>query len=598
MPEVSSRQTGWKRFNAVAFAVVVLGIAFTIWLALNPALFVAKDRGLLKSVTIFPEEAAVSGAQWRLVSQWQDAGDFDTEQFYLLEFKSVPGWEAPAPKILRRGEIDSEIEAIYRSVKFETQTILTLAGGITIAQGLGPELGKLYLKHIGADEVRVLPGREPGSTTLEGIFYLTREIKSIEFEGGGTPSGFEALRDGRCDIGMAAQGPSAALGDFLEQLGEGHIIGMDAVSVIVNRSNPIHKRGLSAAQVRGIFSGEITNWSEVGGDPAPIKVFALRDTFGARGVFESAFMQGTSLVSTALDVDDHFQMPELVSQDPFAVGFCSLAFVQQGSREVPIRATETSEAVLPTLDAIRNGSYPVTRDLALYIRPGSKNIYAMDFVRLAKGTAGQEIVRRFGFVDQGRKLKGTPAEMAFAGQAPDWGTGNGGNAAASSPVGANVSVGNPSTRQDTDTLLGPLDLPGLVQLDGEVVPDSLRREVIGAFQGMVSGAEHLPSIFHFELSSTVLDKESLAEVDRVLELLRSPERKGRGLVLVGFSDTYGNYQANLEISKKRAEALARVFREKGGNVTAAIGAGEESPLESNADRAGRRKNRRVEIWVK
>ena len=64
----------------------------------------------MRSVVIEPEEAARNGAQWRVVTQWQGAGEAQSEALQLVEFKNVPGWEAPSLIVLKNGEFNAELK--------------------------------------------------------------------------------------------------------------------------------------------------------------------------------------------------------------------------------------------------------------------------------------------------------------------------------------------------------------------------------------------------------------------------------------------------------------------------------------------------------
>lgn len=616
MAEFDAPRSSGKVVNILLSIAALVFIGVGIVLALKPELFSHGSTRIIDDVSISPQEAAMGGAQWRVVSQWQGSGEFrDEGTFYLVEFKPIPGWETPSPIVLRKGSPLAKVEGVYRAVKFSEQTICTLAGASTMAFRLAPELAEFYLRHIGADEVRRLPGKEADELTLQGIFYSTKEIKTINIAGKGTPSGFAALQSGDCDIALAAQHVSPAVaGDMAEMLDSPdaeYPVALDAVAVVVNRSNPVQQGGLTVDQVRQIFSGDITNWNQLGGESAPIKVLVLRDSFGTRTFFSEKFMGGKSFASTAREVDVHAQLSDLVAQDPQAIGFCSLAFVNQ-SREVPITAVANVAPVPPSPRTVRNRTYPAFRELYLYLSPSSKNVYARDFAMVCSSPAGQEIVRRFGFVglhDEAEvSPEPSPTSEPSANAISD--ASRPANQTSAAVITSSVTVENATSDRvvnastaDASAQVGsvtdlPAALPELVQIDGEAVTEASRRKVYDPFRAAVQGAEHLPQIFRFELSSSSVGAQSLKDLDQVMAMMKAPERAGKKMILVGFSDSYGNYSSNQEISRRRAEMLASAVRAKGGEVAMVLGAGEENPLVSNAKRVGREQNRRVEIWVK
>jgi len=538
----------------------------------------------VESVKILPQEAASEGAQWRLVGQWQGLGDYHgAADLFRVEFKPVPGWEAPAPVVIRKDQINAAVEGVYKPARYSTQTILTLAGASTVANRVAPELAALYLTNIGANEVRKIPGNAADEYSVEGIFYAAREIRSIRIAGQGTASGFAALKDDACDVAMATQRLSEAdtriFGPGVITAQSEHRLGMDAVTVVVHKDNPVP--ALTLEQVGAIFAGEISNWDQVGGPSAPIKTFILQENFGTRLFFEDFFMTGRSFAASARVVDVHDLLPDLVSQDTWAIGFCSLAMANQ-CREMPLRQRPDSEAVLPSVQSIASLAYPASRNLYLYIKATTGNIYARDFVRVALGEAGQDIVKKFGFV-QNSEI------MADAG-------GGGGDALPGEAAPA-VSVFG---QEASPVLKAPslTTLPPLVQYDGEAVPDNARRAVLQDYLDGIYGAEKLPFVLRFEAGSLDLDEQAVRDVGRVAAMMREPKNSGKTVVLAGFSDSVGPYASNLAVSRKRAEAVAAALGKSGVTEMVILAAGEEGAVERNDIRAGREKNRRVEIWLK
>lgn len=143
-------------FFLALMAIALMGAAVTFFL--RPDLLTLGSVHPVERVSIFPQEAAVAGGQWRLLSQWHGAGDFHAAgNLYRVEFKPIPGWETPPPVVLKKDETGAEVEGVYKPVQYSTQTILTLTGASTLASRLVPELAELYLLNIGANEVRKIP---------------------------------------------------------------------------------------------------------------------------------------------------------------------------------------------------------------------------------------------------------------------------------------------------------------------------------------------------------------------------------------------------------------------------------------------------------
>ena len=566
----------------VFLALVAIGCAAA--LALWPDLISLGSRSIVDRVVIKPQEAVNAGAQWRVVSQWQGSGEMrETENIYLVEFMDVPGWQAPAPVVLAKGRTRGDVEGVYLPARYSEETILSCCGSSTLSGRLAPELARLYLQHLGADEVRVVPGAVADDVTVQGIFYATREIRAIEIRGQGTPAGFMALKDGGCDVAMATHRLSPV---DARSFGEGVLteesenrIGMDAVSVVVHRDNPV--KSLSVEEVGKIFSGEITNWEQVGGPSAPIKVFALNEDFGTRRFFESVFLGRRELVPTARVVDVHALLSEQVAQEVWGIGFCSITLAGR-CREMAVRSEADSEGVLPTAEAIRSLTYPASRSIYVYYRADSKNVYARDFVRLSLADAGQAVVEKYGFVNLGSIVGSASADVHVS-------------QTGQSSAPSIFRPGAPSVLK-APAISGPL--PPLVQIDGEVVTEETRKSVLQEYLDAIYGAEHMPYVFRFQPSSLELDRQAVQDVDRVAALMTKPANAAKAVILVGFSDSVGAYESNLAVARKRAEAVAESLQKKGVRNVIVLAAGEEAAVEPNESRIGRERNRRVEIWLK
>ena len=582
--EEKAGSTGKAWCFLLAFAALV-AIAFAGALALWPDLISLGSRSIVGEVSIAPSEAATAGGQWRLVSQWQGSGELqETENVYVVEFKAIPGWEAPAPVVVGK-DTPGRVEGVYIPVQYSETTILTCSGSSTMADRVMPELARHYLQHLGADEVRMVPGEAAADISVQGIFFSAKTIRTIEIRGGGTPSGFMDLKDGRCDLAMAVHRLSPvdarAFGPGVITDESGHRIGMDAVSVVVHRDNPV--KALTMDQVGKIFSGEITNWDQVGGPSGAISVFAPGEAFATRGFFQSIFLGSRQFSGSVREVQTLSQLPELVSRDIWGIGFCSAALAGP-CREMPVKTGDDSEALLPTPETIRTLAYPASRSLYLYVRADSRNMHVSDFIDMSLSEAGQSIVGKFGYVNL-KAISGAPAaEVHFSSSKQ-----------AGSAVPSIFRPGAPSVLK-APALTGPL--PSLVQLDGEVVSGETRRAVLQDYLDGIYGAERLPIVFGFQSSSLEPDQQALRDVSRVAAMMKEPANAGKAVILAGFSDSVGAYESNLAVSRKRAEIIADKLKAGGVRNIIVLAAGEEGAVEPNESRVGRERNRRVEIWLK
>jgi phosphate transport system substrate-binding protein len=220
-----------------------------------------------------------------------------------------------------------------------------------------------------------------GSGTVMGVIERAAEAYMAEHEaaivlcGGGTDRAIKSLIDGTCQIAMASADPNTQL-EFLANKENitlaGQTIAFDAIVPFVHPDNPVS--GLTLDQLSGIFSGEIANWSEVGGNDAPI-VLVSRDT--SSGTFEGfkhlVLGNDAILPVTALKMES-IPEREYVAANPNAIGFASFSYVDSSVKPLAIDGAPATD------EAIRTRTYPLTRDLKLYIR-NDASVETTDFIQ-------------------------------------------------------------------------------------------------------------------------------------------------------------------------------------------------------------------------
>ncbi len=253
-----------------------------------------------------------------------------------------------------------------------------------------------------------------GSNTVEPLSVLWAEefMKmnpdiSIAVSGPGSGVGIAALIDGTTDIAQASRQMKSSEYDQARENGHDPVettVAMDALSVIVNPSNPVSE--LTIAQLSGIFSGRITNWNEVGGNDAPI-VALSRDTNSGTHVFFKEHvvqMRGTDkedktleygptillLPSTKEGVDE-------VAANENAIFYPGLGYLTDEVKPLAIKKTADDAAVLPSVEAAQNGTYPISRGL-YYYTDGEPAGIIKQFIDYCLSAEGQEKVTESGYV--------------------------------------------------------------------------------------------------------------------------------------------------------------------------------------------------------
>ena len=163
------------------------------------------------------------------------------------------------------------------------------------------------------------------------------------------------------------------------------IIAIDGIAVIVNNGNPVS--GLSAEQIRGIYTGEITSWSQVGGGNNPIAVVSREAGSGTRGAFEEIIGFSGRLVPGANESTSTGAIKAGVAQNPNAIGYISL-----GSLDETIKALSVGGAEATSANVV-NGSYKVARPF-IVLTGGNAHAETNAFIQWMLSSEGQAIVSR------------------------------------------------------------------------------------------------------------------------------------------------------------------------------------------------------------
>jgi phosphate transport system substrate-binding protein len=227
---------------------------------------------------------------------------------------------------------------------------------------------------------------------LAAAYMLEHPGVPIRIEGGGTQSGVESLVARRADLAAASRpltpAEVASVYDRFQTLGVGYLVARDALSVYLHPQNPV--RDLDLDQIRAIFAGGISNWSEVGGASLPIQVVVRPPSSGSHRFFRDHVLRGAPYVTAATTGRRTSDVVDLVRSDPAAVGYGGLA---HGDDLVHCAIG----GVDPTEENLVAGRYALARYLVFYAAaPPEGDV--LEFVEWCLGPAGQKIVREVGFI--------------------------------------------------------------------------------------------------------------------------------------------------------------------------------------------------------
>ena len=206
-----------------------------------------------------------------------------------------------------------------------------------------------------------------GSTSMEKVIGALGESFMNENDGiqftynpTGSGSGITAVSEGRCDIGLS----SRSLKD--EEKAQGlteTVLALDGIAVVVNPENQVND--LSIEQIASIYTGEITNWSEVGGADAEIVVIGREAGSGTRDGFES-ITKTSEKCQYRQELTSTGDVITTVSQNPDAIGYTSLSAVKDNVKALSVGG------VAPSEETVKDGSYAIQRPFVLVTKDGVK----------------------------------------------------------------------------------------------------------------------------------------------------------------------------------------------------------------------------------
>jgi phosphate transport system substrate-binding protein len=226
----------------------------------------------------------------------------------------------------------------------------------------------------------------------------------ISVTGGGSGTGIASLINKTVDIANASRKIKEE--ELAEAQANGvepveHIIARDAIAVIVNPANPVGQ--LTLKQISDIYSGKISNWSEVGGEDRPIVRLSRETNSGTHVYFlETVIRLGNSDDKTLFSMDTLLLSSSEgiiaeVRQNPNAIGYDGLGYVPKDLKMIAIAEENGSPYVLPSISTVNDKSYPIARDLYMYT-DGEPSGIVKEYLDWILSPEAQQIVAELGFV--------------------------------------------------------------------------------------------------------------------------------------------------------------------------------------------------------
>lgn len=438
-------------------------------------------------------------------------------------------------------------------------TDVQISGSDTVALGIMPLLLSDYADQMDAEpkaqvisargSIQARFARSSDDNNNPGGFLVTATSSS---------KAFEKLNDGTADIGLASRRIKPAEADMLQGSGSGdmfspaheHIIAVDSLVVITHPKNPVQT--LSMRQLRDIYSGKITNWSQFGGHDQPITVVARQESSATRDQFETRlFSDAAQTADATYEARDNNAVAAKVNADPNAIGYVGYAFTR-GAKPVNL-INECGMKTQPDAFSAKTEEYAFQRRLYMYARSASPREDTRDFLEFATSKQADAAISKAGFIDFAIRSKLQTRESSRA-----------------------------------RALQTSSDDP----FEGIVKRDMLNQMV---------NFERLSTTFRFPTGSAELDERASRDMARLTDYLND-QPYGTRVMFVGFSDDVGPFEPNRALSINRAEKVMNRFAEYAGGTLRSIdlthtGFGEVAPTACNITEKGRAVNRRVEVWV-
>ena len=421
----------------------------------------------------------------------------------------------------------------FSALAAESQ-LLRIHGSNTVGANLAPELVQSWLKSknykitsntVAAKEERYIVAEKAG-----------KELR-VEIHAHGSSTSFKDFAKGKTDVGMSSRPIKEKEIQKLSFLGRldsknsEYVIALDGLPIIVHKSNLLTT--LPKNTVREIFSGKITDWSQLKLPAGRINIYARDNNSGTYDTFKSLVLgKKTPLAAGAHRFESNANLSDAVAKDPYGIGFVGLAYIRK-AKVLAISDTET-QALMPEVFTVATEDYVLSRRLYMYIPEVNVHPLAKEFVQFAASSAADKIVMKVGFVSQ---------EIE----------------------GYRISLPDSTPKEYRQFAMGAMRLSlnirfkkGSIKLDNKSVRDVNR--LVDYFKQPENKYRKI-MLFGF------------ADRHEVIPFIS-------GSVSVSRADAVADYLAKNSIHPIRVR-----------------GYGDERPVASNETKSGRYKNRRVEIWM-
>jgi len=278
----------------------------------------------------------------------------------------------------------------------KTDVLFTMKGSNTIGEKLAPALAAKYLEQEGAVSTTIIKTHAVEKTVVGTM--KDDSVKGIDIKAHGSSTGFKALTDESTDIAMSSRQVKdkerAKLknqyGD-LRSIDNEYTIAVDGLAVILHPDLTI--KLLSTEQLAKIFSGEIKNWQQLGGENQPISIFARDENSGTYDTFKSLVLKRhkVTLSEYAKRYESSGELSEQVSSTHGAIGFVALPYVNK-AKAIAVAEAGVALSFKPNRFTVSTEDYVLSRRLYLYYPSNNTNSHAKKFMKFVLNDQAQTVV--------------------------------------------------------------------------------------------------------------------------------------------------------------------------------------------------------------
>ncbi|PJA30318.1 MAG: phosphate-binding protein [candidate division Zixibacteria bacterium CG_4_9_14_3_um_filter_46_8] len=232
----------------------------------------------------------------------------------------------------------------------------------------------------------------------------------IQVSGGGSGTGIAALINGTTDVCESSRDmkPKEYQDAKAKNVNPYRVaVALDGIAVFMNEANPIQE--LTIAQLKGIYTGSITNWKEVGGPSHSILLYGRENNSGTYSYFKEHVLKNEDYAEATQTLPGTAAVVNAVSKDKYGIGYGGVAWAK-GVKFLGVKTDTESLSVMPSIEAVVNGSYPISRELYWFFNGAPKG-ELKNLLNWTLSPEGQKIAEESDYVP-------LPKELAVKNQVP------------------------------------------------------------------------------------------------------------------------------------------------------------------------------------